>query len=372
MANAPLSTDDMERYTRHMALPDFGVAEQMVLKNTRILMVGAGGLGAAALPYLAGAGIGHITICDDDVVSVSNLHRQTIYKNNEQGQSKAERATAYAQSLNPEIEVKASTSRLRHCEEAKPTRQSKVDCFATLVMTDKYDLIFDGTDNFETKTLLNQLSIETKTPLITASVNQYNGQCGIFAGHAADMPCYSCLFPDLPSDARNCNEAGVLGTAAGLTGLYQAHLTLLFLARLKNTQPGTFLSFDFAQHRLQTLNVHKNKSCQVCNHQGEKWQNTNKKEKTMTDMITFDDLKSKDHIIVDVRTDGEIANDPMPEDILHIEVSEIPARHEELPKDKLCAFVCAGNIRSVQAVEYLSAMGYENIIVLDKFSVPAK
>lgn len=351
MANSALSSDDMKRYTRHMALPDFGVAEQMALKNSKILIVGAGGLGAAALPYLAGAGIGHITICDDDVVSVSNLHRQTIYKSAEEGKSKAELAAAYAQGLNPDIEIRALTDRF--------TKSN-----------DDYDLIFDGSDNFETKTLLNQISIETKTPLITASVNQYNGQCGIFAGYASDMPCYSCLFPDLPNDARNCNEAGVLGTAAGLTGLYQAHLTILYLTGLKNTVPGTFLSFDFAHHRLQTLNVHKNKACQICSHEGAKWQNK-KKEIKMTEMISYDDLKGKDHIIVDVRTDGEIANDPMPEDVLHIEVSEIPARHEELPKDKLCAFVCAGNIRSVQAYEYLYAMGYENIIVLDKFSVPA-
>ena len=342
----------MKRYARHMALPDFGAFEQQSLKNAHILMIGAGGLSAAALPYLAGAGIGKITIYDDDTADISNLHRQTIYKTEQTGQNKAELAARYASSLNPSIKIKAISERFSINEIEKTN----------------FDLIFDGSDNFQTKTMLNVLSIKTETPLISASVNQYSGQCGIFAGFAEDQPCYSCLFPELPKNARNCNEAGVLGTAAGITGLYQAHLTLLFLADLKKTVPGTFLSFDYAKQRLQKFTVSKNKNCTVCNHNGKKW--TNKKDdKAMIDLISYEDLQNKNHIIVDVRTSEEIESDPIP-NATHIEVSEIPARHEELPKDKMLAFVCAGNVRSVQAAEYLSALGYDNVIVLDKFSLP--
>lgn len=240
---------------------------------------------------------------------------------------------------------------------------------ASNVLPQKYDLIFDGSDNFETKSLLNDLSITTKTPLISASVNQYAGQCGIFAGHAADKPCYHCLFPALPSDARNCNEAGVLGTAAGLTGLYEAHMAILFLAGLDGAAPGDFLSFDFKTHRLQRITATKDSACAHCAKTGKNWTHPKEKEFTrMIEMLSMEALKPKDHVIIDVRTSGEIETDPI-EGALHIEVSEIPARHEELPKDKLLAFVCAGNVRSVQAAEYLSALGYDNVVVLDKFSL---
>lgn len=352
MASTSLSQDELELYSRHMALPEFGVAEQLALKNAHILVVGAGGLGAAALPYLAGAGLGKITICDDDVVSKTNLHRQTIYTQDQEAHNKAELAARYIAALNPSVKVKAITTRFAEAQ------------------NDNYTLIFDGSDNFLTKSMLNELSVKHQVPLITASVNQIKGQCGIFAGYASDKPCYHCLFPELPKEARNCNEAGVLSTAAGLTGMYQAHLTILYLAGLYDTAPGTFLSFDFKTHRVQNLSVTKNPDCHTCNTEGEVWSHTiQKQDKTMTEMISYDDLKTKDYVIVDVRTEGEIANDPIPEDVIHIEVSQIPARHEELPKDKTLAFVCAGNVRSVQAAEYLSALGYDNVIVLDKFSV---
>ncbi len=345
---------DMERYARHLALPDFSVFAQKRLKEAHVLMVGAGGLGAAALPYLAGAGIGKISICDDDKISVSNLHRQTIYKTCDAGQSKAKIAADYAMMLNPDCAIVALDQRMQVPHDFKGVN---------------FDLIFDGSDNFATKSLLNALSIENKTPLVSASVNQYYGQCGIFNGGYADTPCYHCLFPELPQEARNCNEAGVLGTAAGLSGIYQAHLTLLFLAGLEGANPGMFLNFDLKSHRLQNMYVYKNAECPHCAHSGEEWNKSNNKGKAdMVEIISYDDLQNKDHIIVDVRTDGEVAQDPI-EGALHIEVSEIPARHEELPKDKLLAFVCAGNVRSVQAVEYLAALGYKNIIVLDKFSL---
>ncbi len=351
---------NLERYTRQLALPEISVHDQTRLANTHIAIIGAGGLGAASLPYLAAAGIGHITIYDHDSVSRTNLHRQTLYKDAQQGQNKAKLAAEYLKELNPDIEI-------RHCEEAvRPTRQS-MDCFAALAMTPN-SLILDGSDNFETKTLLNKVSIEKGIPLISASVNQWAGQIGIFAGFAKDKPCYHCLFPDLPTDARNCNEAGILGTSAGITGIYQAHVTLCYLLGLEGFEPGRILSFDFKTLRMQTLNVQKDAACPYCKDANGTWKHQGQQNK-MTEMISFKDLQAKDHIIVDVRTDMEIANDPIPEDVIHMEVSTVPSRHEELPKDKLLAFVCAGNVRSVQAAEYLEGLGYTNICVLDKFSI---
>ncbi len=340
---------DDDRYARHLALPDFTMQAQQKLRGAHIFMLGAGGLGAAALPYIAGAGIGTITICDDDDINITNLHRQTIFKTSETGQSKAVIAAQYVQSLNPDTRVNVVTERLTQN-----------------MPNDNFTLILDGSDNFETKSLLNTLSIKTNTPLISASVNQYAGQCGIFAGFAANKPCYHCLFPALPHDARNCNEAGVLGSAAGLTGLYQAHLTLMLLAEIEDTQPGMFLSLDYKTHRMNNFNVPKNPACPHCVHDGKNW-DTKKEPHPVIDMLSLEELKTRDHIIVDVRTDAELAADPIA-GALHIEVSEIPARHEELPKNKLLAFVCAGNVRSVKAAQYLAALGYENVVVLDKFS----
>lgn len=335
-----------ERYIRQLALPEITIKDQQRLSQTRIAMIGAGGLGCAALPYLASAGIGNITIYDDDTVGRSNLHRQTLYKDAEIGQSKAEAAANYARALNPDITITANSNRFKGDQHS-------------------YDLLIDGSDNFKTKTLLNQISIETKTPLISASVNQWAGQIGIFAGYAKNKPCYHCLFPELPTDARNCNEAGILGTSAGITGLYQAHVVLGYLIGLENFEPGVVLSFDFKTLRMQTLTLEKNNQCPHCKNANEEWA---QQEKTMAELISMADLSTKDHLIVDVRTDQEVANDPI-EGALHMELQTVPARHEELPKDKLLAFVCAGNIRSVQAAEYLEGMGYGNIIVLDKFSI---
>jgi len=342
----------LERYQRQLALPDISLADQKHLADTHIAMIGAGGLGCAALPYLAAAGIGHISIYDDDNVSRSNLHRQTLYKDNQIGANKAELAATYARDLNPEIQA-----------DAYPKRFDEDDLDGV-----RFDILFDGSDNFETKTLLNALSIKHEIPLISASVNQWQGQVGYFAGFAEDFPCYHCLFPELPSDARNCNEAGILGTSAGLTGMYEAHLTLLALLGKTAAQPGTVLTFDFANMRMQTLHLKKDKTCVHCKEASAQW--SPHKEQEMTEMISMAELAEKDHIIVDVRRDDEVSNDPIPSDqLVHMEVSTVPQRHNELPKDKLLAFVCAGNVRSVQAAEYLQGLGYDNVIVLDKFSI---
>lgn len=350
------NNQSFDRYQRQLALPDINMADQTRLGKAHIAMIGAGGLGAAALPYLAAAGIGTLTIIDGDTVERSNLHRQTIYKDHETGQSKAECAASYCRALNPDIDVIAMNDVLN-------TKNA-----ATLLEEKKYDMLLDGSDNFETKTLLNALSIETEVPLISASVNQWNGQIGIFAGYADSKPCYHCLFPELPNDTRNCNEAGILGTTAGMTGMIQGHLALCALLGLQSAEPGTILTFDFKTFRMQNLTLSKNKNCPHCGDASAHWIPI-KQETTMPNLYTFDDIKDKNPMIIDVRTTEEITADPLPHPSTHIELQTIPAQHNELPKDRLLAFICAGNIRSAQAAEYLQSIGYENICVLDKFSL---
>ena len=358
----------LNRYTRHLALPEISFQQQKRLSETRILVIGAGGLGAAALPYLAGAGIGHITIMDHDTVSRSNLHRQTIYQDAQAGESKAQLAAAYARGLNPEIEVEAIPSRLCHSDRAERVEESEgsirsLDYAQDDIFADA-DLILDGSDNFETKTLLNDIAIETKTPLLTASVNQFAGQVAVLGGHLKDAPCYHCLFPQLPGDARNCNEAGVLGTAAGLTGLYQAHFVLCFLLGIGDIDYGSVLSCDFRTMRTQLLHLPKDPACKAC-------QNATEEREEMLDEQPIEIIPpsalGNESIIVDVRTEAEIAEDPIP-GALHMELSEIPQRYSELPQDKRLAFACAANVRSAQAAAFVQAMGYSNVCIYDKLA----
>lgn len=338
-----------ERYSRHLSLPGFGIAQQEKLANARILMVGAGGLGAAALPALAGAGIGHITILDHDKISRSNLHRQTIYKDNQIGQSKAECAAIYLRELNPDIEVDAIEKRIQDFEHSQP-----------------YDLVLDGTDNFAAKIYLNAWSMENATPLISASVHQFAGQCGIFAGHLTDAPCYHCLYPELPDHAPDCATAGVLGTAAGLMGLTQAHLALLHLLDMADGKPGTFITLNFLDMRLSKIKVPKDKNCSICRSQKGQDKKTMHAQ-PLPPLVAYNDLPH-DVLIVDVREAEELELDPIP-GALHIPLMDIPARLNDLPKEKPIAFICAGNIRSRHAADYVFAQGFKDVFVLDKFSL---
>lgn len=342
----------LERYSRQLSLPDITPAQQNALSSTHIIMVGAGGLGAAALPYLAGAGIGHITIIDHDTVHRSNLHRQTHYQDPQLGQNKATLTAAYLSALNPDISINAIADKL--------TVQN-----AERFLKDA-DLILDGSDNFETKTLLNQVSITLKTPLITASVNQFKAIVAILGGHITDAPCYACLFPELPKDALNCNEAGILGTSAGLAGLYQAHLTLLYLLNIAKTDLGTVLTCDFKTMRNTTLILNKDSACTSCNTA------YTERHEIMNDTPTIPliaprDLKDDNTLVIDVRTLGEIESDPI-EGALHMEVTTVPQHYSELPHDKRLAFACASNIRSAQAAAFVQGMGYKNVCIYDKLA----
>lgn len=333
----------MSRYARQLALPELSQAHQDFLKNTKLLMVGAGGLGAAALPWLAGAGIGHIKIADGDTVDVTNLHRQTIFRESDAGKNKAELAAEYLRGLNPEIKVTAIAQHV-----SGPIGD--------------FDIILDGTDNFETKTLLNDISIETKTPLISASVEGFKGIAAIFAGFDRNAPCYHCLFPELPTDCKTCVEGGILGTVAGLAGLWQAHLTLCFLLGIGDAKPGTLITMDFKTMRTQQLLLHKDPACAKC---GRANYGAKRPMTSVPSIPVIHPNNLKNCIIVDVRNDDEVAAEPIP-GALHMQLDTIPERYSELPKDKLIAFACRSNKRSMSAAQYLRALGYENVCVMDR------
>lgn len=349
----------ISRYTRQIALPDIGLNRQEQFTSAHICMVGAGGLGATVLPAIAGAGIGTITIIDHDTIDITNLHRQTIYRTDQEGQSKAECAAQYLRALNPEITVTAITEKL--------TADNAGEIFARL---ENITLLLDGSDNFATKSLLNNIAITLQAPLISASVNQWGGQIGIFEGHKHNKPCYRCLFPEFPTDARNCNEAGILGTSAGLVGMMQAHTALLHI--LNDESLINFNAINLKTIRNEFIKTPKNPNCPHCNHTV---RNTKKQKETkMPDLISIDQLNDTDTIIIDVRNPDELETDPLTHEQINTAPINIPlpefiARINELPEGKRLAFLCAGNVRSRQAADYLAAKGYKNICVLDKFSL---
>ena len=351
-----LTADDFIRYQRQLTLPEISPAQQAYLKDLRLLMVGAGGLGAAALPYLAGAGVGHIGIADHDTVDISNLHRQVIYKNSDAGQNKAQLAANYLVALNPALEITAITEKLNAQNAAK--------------ICAGFDIILDGSDNFETKYLLNEISVANRIPLVSASVEQFKASIGIFAGHMPGAPCYACLFPQAPEDSCNCSDAGVLGTAAGLAGLYQAHMTLCALLAIGSMDAGSILSLDFKTLRAQKLQLAADPACAVCSHR--KLAAPTKTEgKTQSPapiaLVAAADLRGQDFVVVDVRNAEELEYDPIHE-ALHIPLGELAARTGELPRGKLLALVCAGNVRSRMGAEMLQSFGFEKVCVLDRFS----
>lgn len=333
------------RYARQLALPEMTQNRQENLSKSRVLMIGAGGLGSAALPYLAGAGVGHIRIADHDAVSRENLHRQTIYRESDIGQSKATLAAQYLSDLNPDIEIEA--------------RAQKIDRNIAPGFFKNFNLIIDGSDNFETKYFLNDISRRTQTPLLTASVERFQAMAGLFSGAAQD-PCYACLFPEAPLDACNCNEAGILGTSAGLAGLLQAHIALGFLLGLHFIDPGDIVSMDLKTLRLHKARVEKLSNCPACA----------AKDFTMnaSDEIAIlhpDDPVAQSCLIVDVRSHDEIIHTPRPHNI-HIPLDELAARVEELPHDKPLAFACLANIRSMKAAKFLASQGRKDVFVLDR------
>ncbi|MGQ0527168.1 MAG: ThiF family adenylyltransferase [Alphaproteobacteria bacterium] len=334
-----------------MALPEIGPAQQQKLQSARIIMIGAGGLGTAALPYLAGAGMGHITIIDHDSVSRDNLHRQTIFRDDRVGQSKAQCAADYLRALNPDIDVRGLAEKL--------TLDNGDELCAG------FDLLLDGSDNFETKILLNEISIRTKIPLISASVEHFNVLIAVFAGYEADAPCYTCLFPEIPFEACNCSEAGILGTAAGLAGLYQAHIALCLLLGLDNVAPGLALSADLKKFRTQRITLVKNSDCVTCSASAMKPEENGKMKPV--EILPDEQVRTRGCVIIDVRTDEEVAADPIP-GALHMVLDSISARYNELPQNKPLAFACTANMRSLKAAQFMRTMGYDDVYVLDRAS----
>jgi sulfur-carrier protein adenylyltransferase/sulfurtransferase len=246
-----LDEEKLARYSRHLLIPEVGVAGQQRLLETSILLIGAGGLGSPAALYLAAAGVGRIGIVDDDRVDASNLQRQVLHSTAGLGTSKAESARGSLQELNPDVEVVTYLERLT---------SENVD----RILSEGWELVVDGADNFPTRYLLNDASVWHDVPVVHGSIYRFEGQATVFKPH--EGPCYRCLFPQPPPPelAPSCAEGGVLGVLPGVIGSLQANEALKLALGIGQTLIGRLLLFDALTTTFSEVTVRRDQACPVC------------------------------------------------------------------------------------------------------------
>ena len=367
--SAPFSPEEITRYARHLTLPDVGREGQQRLKQARIAVVGAGGLGSPSALYLAAAGIGRIGLIDFDVVDLTNLQRQVIYNTADVGRPKVDVAAARLRAMNPHIDVVTHRVRL--------TRDNALD-----VLRD-YDVVIDGTDNFPTRYLVNDACVLLGLPYVYGSILRFEGQVSVFTGH--DAPCYRCLFrePPPPGLVPSCAEGGVLGVLPGIIGSLQALEAIKLVLQRGDTLVGRLVLFDALTFRWRELKLRRNPDCPVCGD-----------HPTITALIDYDEfcapgetmstphpsqpipqitpgelkqrLDSGDRIrLIDVR-------EPFEWDIVNLEaygaelipLDQVIDRRDEIDPGSDVVLYCRSGSRSAGAIRQLRAHGYDRILNL--------
>jgi sulfur-carrier protein adenylyltransferase/sulfurtransferase len=247
---APLDADELQRYHRHLILPEVGADGQRRLKSARVLLIGAGGLGSPAALYLAAAGVGHLGVVDADDVELSNLQRQVLHDTASVGTPKVDSAAARLRALNPHVDVIAHHTRLTSAN--------------ALRLLSDYDVVVDGSDNFPTRYLVNDACVLLAKPNVYGSVLRFEGQASVFS--FGDGPCYRCLFREPPPSelVQNCAESGVLGVLPGLIGVVQATETIKLITGAGETLRGRLLLVDGLRMRFRTIDVARDPECCAC------------------------------------------------------------------------------------------------------------
>jgi len=252
MPESALSERERQRYLRHLALPGVGEAGQLRLRQSRVLLIGAGGLGSPAALYLAAAGIGQLGLIDDDTVERSNLQRQVLHDEAGLGRPKVESARERLTALNPDIRIDIHRARLD---------DDNVDS-----LVGAYEIVVDGSDNFPTRYRVNRACARQRRPLVYGAVERFSGQVGVFAAGDGVQPCYRCLFPSAPDpdEAPSCAEAGVLGVLPGLIGTLQATEVLKLCLELGEPLIGCVLTVDALGTRFRSFRVERDPECPDC------------------------------------------------------------------------------------------------------------
>ncbi|HEX6771553.1 MAG TPA: molybdopterin-synthase adenylyltransferase MoeB [Acidobacteriaceae bacterium] len=362
-----LTHDEIARYSRHLILPEVGMEGQQKLKAAKVLLVGTGGLGAPMALYLAAAGVGTLGLVDFDVVDASNLHRQVIHTTPDVGRPKLDSAADKLKALNPEVKVVKHNTMLTSAN-------------AMEILKD-YDIVADGTDNFQTRYLVNDACVLSGKPNVYASIFRFEGQASVFG--APDGPCYRCLYPEPPPPGLvpSCAEGGVLGILPGLLGIIQSTEVIKLILGKGEPLIGRLLLVDALGMRFRELKLRKNPDCPLCG-----------THRTVTQLIDYDQFcgitpptkettqvanekngvpqigpeelnrrrtANEDVFVLDVREPHEyqIANIGG----YLIPLNDLPKRMDELDREKNIVVQCKSGGRSQRAAEFLQQQGFKHI-----------
>ncbi|MEO6872848.1 MAG: molybdopterin-synthase adenylyltransferase MoeB [Chthoniobacterales bacterium] len=354
--------DERLRYSRHFLLPEIGLVGQRKLKAARVLCIGAGGLGSPAALYLTAAGVGTIGLVEFDRVELSNLQRQLLHGTGDVGRLKGESARDRLATMNPNVEVRVHACRFESGNAEEILRD--------------YDLVIDGSDNFATRYLTNDVAVFARKPNVYGSIFRFDGQATVFAPHLGG-PCYRCLFPEPPSPGSvpSCAEGGVLGVLPGIVGTIQATEALKLILGIGETLLGRLLHFDALKMKFREFNLRRDPECPVC---GDAPSIT-----TLIDYESFcggapNELESRDHAEIDVATlqrklaSGEPCllldvREPYEYEVARIEganlipLGQLPARLGELERAQEIFVLCHSGVRSAHAAGFLRSVGFEKV-----------
>ncbi|MDF2440350.1 MAG: sulfur-carrier protein adenylyltransferase/sulfurtransferase [Abditibacteriota bacterium] len=359
-----MTNEQVMRYGRHLIMPEMGVQGQEKLIASKILMVGAGGLGSPSALYLAASGVGEMTIIDPDVVDLSNLQRQILHSTSSVGMPKVESAAARIKEVNPNVKVNAIQDQLSNDN----VRQLVREC----------DIVVDGTDNFQTRYMVNDACIFEKKLNVYGSIFRFDGQSTVFC--AEDGPCYRCLYPEAPPPGMvpSCAEGGVLGILPGIVGVVQATEAIKILIGKGNPLIGRLMLYDALAMKFRELKIRKDPNCPVCG-----------PNPTITELQDYDYFCGIGH-----SEDGDVANEPLPVvtskqlkeridagekitlldvrepqewDITHlpnaklIPLNDLPSRLNELDTADETVVYCHHGMRSARAIGLLQKMGFKKL-----------
>ncbi len=355
-----LQPDELGRYARHLAIPEFGIEGQRRLKAARVLCIGAGGLGSPITMYLAAAGIGGLGLVDPDVVEITNLQRQILFGQRDLGRKKLDAARDRLADINPHVDIQVYPELFTSAN-------------AMHIAAD-YDVIIDGTDNFPTRYLSNDIAVWLRKPNVYGSILRFDGQVGVFAPHLG-APCYRCMCPQPPPPGMvpSCAEGGVLGVLPGLIGTMQALEAIKLITGIGQPLLGKLLHVDTLSMRFRTLTLRRDPSCPVCgdhptitepiDYQGFCGITANAAPAVPT--MTVHDLRElreagDNHFLLDVREPHEQSISRIAGAVL-IPLGELENRTAELPRDKRILVHCKSGGRSARAVSLLRDQGFENV-----------
>jgi molybdopterin/thiamine biosynthesis adenylyltransferase/rhodanese-related sulfurtransferase len=362
---ADLSVDEVRRYSRHLIIPDVGVTGQKRLKNARVLIVGAGGLGSPALLYLAAAGVGTLGIVEFDTVDESNLQRQIIHGQSDIGRPKAESARDSIREINPYVNVVIHDEAL--------SNDNVMDIFG------QYDLIVDGTDNFATRYMVNDAAVLLGKPYVWGSIYRFDGQASVF--WAENGPCYRCLYPEPPPPGMvpSCAEGGVLGVLCASIGAIQVTEAIKLLTGIGEPLLGSLMVYDALEMTYRKIKVRKDPNCAIC---GE--------NPTVTGLIDYDDFcggvseEAQSAVVGSTITATDLRDwlesgksidlidvrEPAEWEIVRIPGAQLIPKGEflngsalaDLPQDKQIVLYCKSGVRSAEALAAVKAAGFKDAV----------